>query len=390
MKLLYSHRTKSADGQRVHIDGLTRALTARGVALEICGPRQDENANGALAAGLSERARFKLPGAIYEGAEFGYSAVGYRRLRRAAAAFAPDVLYERYNLFYHAGARLARSRGLPFILEVNAPLAEERGKTGGLTLKAFAQWSETSLWRAADRVLPVTGVLASMIEAAGVRAQKIDVVPNGVEDAFLQPQNGDAVRARYGVPLEATVLGFAGFVRDWHRVDRALAFLASDQGRSAWLLLVGDGPAREALERAARTAGVADRFVVTGVVQRAEMPAHAAAFDIALQPAATAYASPLKLFEYMALGKAIIAPDAPNIREALAADEAILTPIDDDAAFAAALSRLVADADLRARLGAAARAALLRGRFTWAHNAERVERIAQALIDQRSKTRTLS
>ena len=83
------------------------------------------------------------------------------------------------------------------------------------------------------------------------------------------------------------------------------------------LLIVGDGPARAAVEEAARKAGTADRVHVTGAVKRPDMPDHIAAFDIALQPAATPYASPMKVFEYLAMGKPCIACDQPNLREIL-------------------------------------------------------------------------
>ena len=114
------------------------------------------------------------------------------------------------------------------------------------------------------------------------------------------------------------------------------------------------------------------------------MPAHVAAYDIALQPAVVAYASPLKLFEYMAQARAIVAPASENIREVLTSGgDALLFALDDEAALFAALDRLVADASLREKLGKSARESLLRQGFTWAENAARVERIAARLMEER-------
>jgi glycosyltransferase involved in cell wall biosynthesis len=383
MKFLYSHRTKSADGQYVHIRALTEALSARGHAVVMAGPddggvREGPRKLDAAAGGGGMRSL--LPKPVYELAELAYSAPAYARLARLAARESPDLLYERYNLFYHSGVRLARARRLPFILEVNAPLAEERARYGGLAFPGLARASETSIWRAADRVFPVTRVLANMVEAAGVPAERITVIQNGVDQTFLGDVDASVVRERYGLGSRL-VLGFTGFVRDWHGLDRIVRYLARNGREDLHFLVVGDGDARGALEREAEALGVASRITFTGVVQREEVPAHVAAFDIALQPAVTAYASPLKLFEYMALGRAIIAPASDNIREVLRdGDDALLVPQTDDQALTAALDALIGNPDLRRRLGAAARRNLLAQGLTWAANAHRVEKAAEALL----------
>lgn len=381
MRILYSHRTKSADGQYVHIRSLTEALCARGHAVFMAGPDDfGAPAPRALdAAAGAGNMRGRLPRGAAELAELVYTAPAYVRLARAERQAMPEILYERYNLFFHSGAILSRRRNLPFLLEVNAPLAEERRKNGGLAMPGLARASERAIWRSADAVLPITSVLARMIEEAGVSPKRLHVVPNGVDSSFLKDIDPSPVRARYGLEGKL-VIGFAGFVRDWHRVDRALSYLAASGRDDLHLLLVGDGDALADLEATARRLGVSDRFSVTGVVQRDAMPAHIAAFDIALQPAATAYASPLKLFEYMALGKAILAPAADNIREILTDGADALLFEDNDASFSQTLGALIADPALRARLGAGARATVISRDLTWAGNAARVERIAEGLL----------
>jgi len=383
MKILYSHRTRSADGQYVHISALAEALAARGHEIVMAGPDDtDGRGRRTLDAAAGEGGlRRLLPGAAAELAELAYSARGYLRLKAKAAG--AGILYERYNLFYHAGARLARRRGLPFLLEVNAPLAEERARHGGLALKSLARWSEQAIWRAADRVLPVSGALARAVEAAGVAPEKIVVIHNGVGPEFLAAADPRPLRARYALE-DKMVLGFTGFVRDWHGLDRAVRYIAASRRKDLHLLIVGDGTARASLERQAASLGIADRLTITGVVQREAMPAHVAAFDIALQPAVTAYASPLKLFEYMAQARPILAPARDNIREVLTdGEDALLFAPDDEGAFAGALDRLVGEPALRGRLGAAARASLLRQDLTWPANAARVERLALDLIGER-------
>lgn len=335
----------------------------------------------ALDVGAGESgARALLPKPVYELAEFAYSAPAFLRLERARRLGAPQIIYERYNLYFHAGVRLSKARRLPLLLEVNAPLAEERARHGGLAFPALARASERSLWRAAGAVLPVTNVLARMIEAAGVPPERIHVVHNGADGTHLQACDPRPIRAHYGLDGKI-VLGFLGFVRDWHGVDRVLRSMARAERKDTHLLLVGDGTARGDLEALARGLGLAGRFTVTGVVQPADIGAHIAAFDIALQPAATAYASPLKQFDYMAQARAILAPAQANIMEILTdgADALLFAP-GDEAAMGAALSRLIDDDALRDRLGAAARETLLRRDLTWSGAARRVEAIAEALL----------
>ena len=385
MRILYHHRTASKDGQAVHIEELIQALRDLGHEVRVVAPSAGaESPQGAMGAevGCVRRLRDKLPKAVYELLELGYSLLAYQRLARAAREFRPDVIYERYNLYLLAGLLLKWRRGIPLLLEVNAPLADERMRFGGLGLPALARWAEGCVWRGADVVLPVTEVLAGHVRARGVPPERLHVIPNGINEAhFAAAPTPAAAKAALGWP-DALVLGFTGFVRDWHGVDRVLHWLAlPGTPAAARLLVVGDGPERANLEALARTLKIEDRVRFTGVVDRHAVPAHVAAFDIALQPAVVAYASPLKLFEYLALGKAIVAPRQPNIEEVLTdGANALLFDNGRPGALEAALTRLAADAALRARLAEGARATIGRLGLTWRGNAQRVTALAEALL----------
>ena len=130
---------------------------------------------------------------------------------------------------------------------------------------------------------------------------------------------------------------------------------------------------RSDLERQAEALGLAGRVRFTGLQAREQVPALIAGFDIALQPRVVEYASPLKIFEYMAAGRAIVAPDQENIREILRDGETALLfdPARPEAMWQA-IRRLAGDAALRHRLGSAARAEIVRRDYTWAGNARRV------------------
>ncbi len=383
MKILYHHRVNSKDGQQVHIEEIVRALSARGHSVVVVGPTAMKNKDFGADSGFVGVLKRFLPAGFYELLEFGYGLIAFFRLGLAYRRERPDVLYERYNLYLLAGAWLKRLVGIPLLLEVNAPLVAERGEFDGLANKRLAQWAERSAWRSADYVLPVTNVLAEFVERAGVEPKRIVVIQNGVAPEFLLGKvDGTPVRQRLGLE-GCIILGFTGFIREWHGLERVIDFIAeNDHEHRLCALFVGNGPTVSDLQRRAAARKVDDRVIFVGLVPRAQIMNYIAAFDVALQPHVVSYASPLKLFEYMALGRAIVAPATRNIREVLTdGEDALLFDPGDPAAFGMALKRLCDDAALRNDLGRAARAALERRGFTWADNAARIGSLAEAAIE---------
>jgi glycosyltransferase involved in cell wall biosynthesis len=314
-----------------------------------------------------------VPKFIYELLEIGYNVPAFFRLVRQGSSFQPDVVYERYNLYLLAGIWFKRFKRVPLLLEVNAPLARERASFGGLGLVALAGGLERWVWRKADFVLPVTGVLADEVRAAGVPEARIAVIPNGTDVRKFATGDPDATKA--GLGLEGKIiLGFTGFVRDWHGLDRVLLLLARDDvPDNLHFMIVGDGPEIPALKALAGELGVGDRVTFAGLVTRDHIASYVSVFDIALLPKCVEYCSPLKLFEYMAAGRAIVAPDQANVREILGNGvSCLLFPPDETSALEEAVVRLAKDEALRQRLGSAARAMISERGLTWRNNAVRV------------------
>lgn len=381
MRILYHHRTASADGQAVHIEELVAALRELGHEVRVVGPAPVSGDSMGDKVDWVHQLKAWLPKPLYELMELGYSVLAYRRLLRAAREFQPDILYERYNLYMVAGVMLSRHLHLPLLLEVNSPLVEERLAHGGLGLPRLAHRIEGWIWRAADYVLPVTEVLAAYVADYGVSREKIVVLPNGINQLhFAAAPTSEEAKARLGLS-GALVLGFTGFVREWHGVDKVIRWLAGSRESVAHLLVVGDGPARPALEQLATELGIASRVTFTGVVPREQLPGYVAAFDIALQPAVVAYASPLKLFEYLALGRAIVAPDTANLREVLVDGyNALLFAENEAGELENALDRICRDGALRERLGQAARQTIAARQLTWLDNARRITDLGEQLV----------
>jgi glycosyltransferase involved in cell wall biosynthesis len=380
MKILYHHRIRSKDGQFVHLMELVGALRRLGHEVVISGPGDIENeAFGTDSASVSFLKR-RVSKPIYELLELGYSIPDALRLMSAARRVKPDVIYERYNLFCPSGVWTKRLLGIPLLLEINAPLYEERNRFGGIWATRLAEWSENFVWTQADAALPVTEVLAQKVRARGTAPSRITVIQNGIDESVFKtlPSKTEA-QAKLG--LEGTlVLGFVGFMRDWHGLDRVLRFMAAHPDRNMHAVFVGDGPDRSRLEAIACDVGITDRLTMTGVLQRHDIPAAIAAFDVALQPDVVEYASPLKLFEYMAAGSAIVAPDTSNIREVLRhSHDALLFDRADQNDFIRSVERLCFDDDLREALGKNAKTTIVNRRLTWTANAERVIDIASRM-----------
>ena len=380
MKILYHHRIASKDGQYVHLQAIVQCLVADGHEVVLAGPaitRTPFGGTGGLASGL----RSALPRWIHECAEAGYCALDLVRMLWLLALHRPDVVYERYNLFMPTGLLACRLFRKPLMLEVNAPLYEERRAHSGLSLHRLARWSQAVVWRGADRVYPVTEMLAGTLRAYGVRDERIRVIPNGVDPSLFRPRSRPADLAESLGIGGALVVGFVGFVREWHGLDRVVRALADDPADTWRFVVVGDGPDRARLESVADALGVRHRIVFTGVVGRDELPDHMALFDIAVQPDVVAYASPLKLLEYLACGLAIVAIDAPNIRELVCHDrEALLFDPDAPDALGDTLRRVIRSEPLRERLSRAAAASIGINGYLWTGNARRIADDARALV----------
>ena len=380
MRVLYHHRIASKDGQYVHVSEIVDSLRALGVEMHIVSPAVTEAEQFGGEAGLIAGLKRRLPKAAYEALEVLYSAFDLLKMVIAIARIRPTVVYERYQLFFPSGVLAAKLFKVPLILEVNAPLFDERSRYGGLALKGLAKWTERFVWRNANAVLPVTRVLAEHIIREGVQPDRVEVIPNGVDPARFASGLHRLVLPTF--PPGSVVVGFVGFCREWHRLDRIVKLVAEDYSKRLSLLIVGDGPAIPNLSRQVERLACADRVHFAGLVPRGELPKWLEAMDIAIQPAVVPYASPLKLIEYMASGKAIIAPSQDNIRELLSHErDALLFEQDNAHEFLTALLRLVEDKQLRARLGAAAQKTVQEKRLYWEQNARKIVSLAIKLTN---------
>ncbi len=239
--------------------------------------------------------------------------------------------------------------------------------------------AETRAMAGADAVVTIAEAMREDIIARGVPAEKVFVVPNGVDAARFTPRPPSAeLRARHG--LHGFVFGYISNL-DHPRENQELLIEAAARlrarGRDATCLIVGDGTRRRELEDRARSVRAGGTVVFTGAVPHAEVTDYYAALDAFVVPRrderAARHVTPLKPYEAMAMRRPLVVADLPALTEIAAPDERGLAfPADDVGALVACLERLMDDPALAARLADAGHAWVVRER-SWAANVPRFE-----------------
>jgi glycosyltransferase involved in cell wall biosynthesis len=301
----------------------------------------------------------------------------------------PDVLYERYALFGSAGVAMARELGVPLILEVNARLSQEQEQHRGLAFGTTAREIELAVLLSADHVFAVSSTLERWLVDAGVHPDHVTLLPNGVDPSRFVPERGerDAVRSDLGLTDEP-VIGFVGTLKPWHDVGTLVHAmeLVRRLDPPPHLLVVGDGPERARLEELTRSLRFSDAVTFTGEVPHESIAAHVQAFDVAVLPygADGDYFSPLKLFEYLAAERPVVATDVGDIGHCVVPGESgLMYPAGDASALAGAISAVLSDRLWASSLARAGRDHV-RAYHTWDGNARLVAQLAEEVGGRRS------
>lgn len=382
MKILYHHRTRATDAQRVHILEIVQAFRSLGAAVEIASIVDTEvrRSDAAHEAGQASWKSFagRVPFA-YEVLQLAYNLFAIPWLLLKIIRFKPDLVYERYCLFNCAGVIAARLSRRPLVLEVNSPFALEQSMLGEIRARGLAQWMEKVICNMAERVIVVSRPLYRIMHEAGVHDSRLMIMSNGANLAHLSG-DGRAAALRQELQLEGkVVIGFAGWFRPWHGLEFLIETFAQFRlyERGAVLLFVGDGPAMAGLRDLVQQTGASD-VVFTGPIPHEQMPAYLHVMDIAVQPAANQYCCPMKILEYMGTGKPIVAPRQENIQDLLSeGTDCILFDPGDRQDLASALERLIEQSELRTDLGRAAYDTLMQRGFLWERNAQRIIDLAR-------------
>lgn len=314
-------------------------------------------------------------------------------------------LYHRMTTMNFTGVVLSRIWHIPLVLEYNGSevwCAENWGR--GMWFSSLGRSLERLCLRHAYRVVVVSQPLADEVIENGVDPTRVVCYPNCVDPSHFNPEAisqtaSAAVRERYGISPDETVISFVGTFGRWHGApvlaeairnlaDRDLAWLERNKVRFA---MIGDGSTMPAVRSLIGGSEYARWVVFTGLVPQNETVNYLAASDILVSPhvanadGSRFFGSPTKLFEYMAMGKGIIASDLDQIGEVLAkgirigsgdpdsrpsAPAILVRPgnLDD---LERAIRLLVENPTLRRAIGTSARAELLR-KYTWRHHVDHI------------------
>ena len=298
--------------------------------------------------------------------------------RRAAPATGIDFIYQRYSRFNWSGVLLSAVTGLPLALEFNGSEIWVSRNWDPIGLLRLLKRFERLNQRAADLIFVVSDVERRNLIDAGVSPAKIIVNPNGVDPERFRPECGGREIRRSLCIDDRIVVGFVGTFGPWHGapVLAQAATLVNDPDSRCHFVFIGGGEQRAQTESIIEAAGVSATF--TGSISHEKVPAYLDACDILASPHVPStdgsefFGSPTKLFEYLAMGKGIVASRLGQVGEVIIDGEnGLLVEPGDADGLARAIERLAVDGELRSRLGAAARKTAIE-RYTWRHNAARV------------------
>lgn len=327
---------------------------------------------------LKEAMKKAMPDVFYNGLkDYGirrFDQLAAQKLEEGIRSFKPDLVYERSEYMQDSGVRVCRAFGVKHYLEVNAPFIEEmRHWEGPSVLHPLGHRIEKRKIREATRVFAVSSVLRDfLVDEYEADPEKIAVIPNCInpDGVLVDPEKAAAIAARYKLHGKR-VVGFVGSFFPHHGLDDLIAAFArvEDEFPQAVLLIVGGGMNEDELKQQAVKQLGEGRVIFAGRVPHHEVYNYIAHMDIAVMPRSNWYGSPMKIFEYGILAKAVVAPDNGPVKDAMVhgEDGILIQPGKEN--LAEALRVLLADPARCSALGEHFKTKIL-DRFVWTRQAE--------------------
>jgi len=384
MRILYHHRTRGQGAERVHILEIVNALRKLGNEVYILSP---PGVNIELSKPDADKPKKRwikkvydvLPQSILEILRLSYNFFVYFRLKRMVKRYGIDFIYERYAFLTWIGPYFAKKHRIPIILEVNETSGLD--EVTGQVLVKLATKIEKKVFKMADAIVVVSDFLRQHIQKMGINKDKIYVIPNAVNLALFNPDNvKDDLKRKLNIN-DKIVIGFVGAFVSWNNLKLLMDIFkdVSRERSDIHLLLVGDGPLRDELERKVHQENLKDKVSFTGRVKYEDVPKFIHVMDICVIPKSNQYRSPMKLFEYMAMAKPVVAPRLEPIEKVVINNSnGLLFDVENKDSLKEAIMALVEDAPKRKEIGKMARRTV-KGNYTWENNAKGIIKIYEFL-----------
>lgn len=303
-----------------------------------------------------------------------------KKLKKCLKGIQIGVIYQRHSIFNASGVIISKILKVPLVLEVNNSEVWAKKNWSRLVFESLATKIEKFAFEKADVIGVVSEVTKEQIVKIGADEKKIVINPNGVDPLKFSPDvKGDTIRVKYNLN-DFFIVGFIGTFTRWHGVETLFdaAVEVLKKNNQIKFLLIGDGNLKSNLELKAQQLGLSDKIIFTGIIPHEKAPEYLAACDVLVSPhlgfesGERFFGSPTKLFEYMAMGKPIIASDLEQIGEIIIHEFNGLkfTP-GNSQELADLILRIFNDRELGLKLGKNARENVIRN-FTWKNNAKRV------------------
>ena len=291
----------------------------------------------------------------------------------------PSLVYQRGSMNNFSGSVLSAILGVPLVLECNNSIKWEAKNWKKSRFAIIEELCERINFMIAYKVAVVSEILKESLVSFGVPEQKIIVNPNGVDPVRFN-SDLDCPRLRSAYPGKKHFVGFIGIFGQWHGVLTLASAVKHviQECADVQFVIVGDGLLKSRMVEILKTDGVLDHVSFTGVVAHGEAPNYLSICDVLVSPhedmedGSPFFGSPTKIFEYMAMGKGIVASRVGQLGEILEDGvNAVLVEQRNPKALAEGILTLVTNPELRASLGRLARKKVL-SQFTWEQNFRRV------------------
>lgn len=290
-----------------------------------------------------------------------------------------------------AGARVARQLGIPSVYEIRGLWHMTRASRHPSYLDSehyrLIEKLEVQAALESDHVFALTGAMRDLLVAAGVESDRVSLLPNAVDAERFHPTEPDEALQASLDTKGKLVIGFIGTINHYEGLDLLLDAFSRVDNSDAQLLLVGDGSAKDELVSQAKQLGLEQRVLFTGKVSHDEVSRYYSLLDVAVYPRKALrvceYVSPLKPFEALSQGKAVIVSSVAALAESV--DEGVTGLVFEKGnveELRVCLENTLGDSTLRMELGKQARERVLRG-HTWVRIAQQVDQVYTRLLAKR-------